>query len=133
MTRLSLLHNLALTKIFDIPVTLCDVQFGNDNTCRVPPLDPVEHVGMVGFDPTDIYPNHFISYFITKNFQCLCSFANLDFFKTNFDAVPPGLVSRAGSGAFFQLCDAQSHCSPSTIHLFIVSSYHAGIVLTVSL
>ena len=41
---------------------MCDVQFGNDNTCRVPPLDPVEHVGMVGFDPTDICPNHFISY-----------------------------------------------------------------------
>ena len=53
-SRLSLPHNLVLTKIFDIPAALCDVQFGNDNTCRVPPLDPVEHIGIVGFDPTDI-------------------------------------------------------------------------------
>ena len=61
--RLSLPHKLVLTKNFDIPAALCDVQFGNDNTCHVPPVDPVEHVGMVGFDSTDTYlakPFHFI-------------------------------------------------------------------------
>ena len=57
---LSLPRKLVLTKIFDIPASLFDVQFGNDNTCRVPPLDPVEHVVMGGFDPTDIWLNHFI-------------------------------------------------------------------------
>ena len=140
-SRISLPHNLVLTKIFDIPAALCDVQFGNDNTCRVPPLDPVEHIGIVGFDPTDIGQTISFSLIVKTLFdislrKILSVSISLQIKTlsiTNFEAVPPGLVSRAGSGAFFQLCDAQSHCSPSTIHLFIVSSCHAGIVLTVSL